>query len=361
MDSNNAESDSRIMQFSLELARNGLGHTKTNPAVGCVIVKNGKIIGAGYHKQFGGPHAEVFALEEAGINAKGATVYLTLEPCVAFKGKKTPSCAGKLILAGVKKVIIATLDPNPKVSGKGLSLLRKAGIEVKIGVLEKEAVELILPYSKFIQTKKPFTFLKVAMSLDNKIAKNGRKYISGKEWLEFVHKLRGESDAILVGIGTIQKDNPSLTTWLVNGKDPLRVILDTKLDIPMNSKVLSDKNILIVASKKEYDKTKYAQLRKKGFEILLLKSNQTHIDWALLLLELGNKNIGTLMIEGGSQIIGSALAAKIIDKAYFGIVPEFFGEGVDLISGSQAPDVKFKILSMKPMGKDYCIEAVPVY
>ncbi|MFH0971464.1 MAG: bifunctional diaminohydroxyphosphoribosylaminopyrimidine deaminase/5-amino-6-(5-phosphoribosylamino)uracil reductase RibD [Candidatus Micrarchaeota archaeon] len=355
-------SDEKSMRSALQLALIAKGHTRTNPMVGCIIVKNGGIIGSGYHHEFGGPHAEVFALKAAGKHAKGATIYVNLEPCVHFEGKKTPACATRLVESGVSEVVIAMPDPNPKVNGRGISILRNAGIKVRVGVLGKEARSLNAPYAKFITTGKPYVFLKVAMSIDKKIAIPGRKYFSGKESLRFAHRLRAGADAILVGVGTILKDNPSLTTRLVKGKDPVRVILDDKLNIPLNAKALKDKKVLVVAGKKSHNKEKLALLNKHGYSVLILKQKGNHIDLNALLLELGKRNICTLMVEGGSQVITSFFNEKLFDKCYFVVVPEMFGKkGTPLFSDPLKAAVKFRTLAIMELGRDLIFETTPIY
>ncbi|MFH1257752.1 MAG: bifunctional diaminohydroxyphosphoribosylaminopyrimidine deaminase/5-amino-6-(5-phosphoribosylamino)uracil reductase RibD [Candidatus Micrarchaeota archaeon] len=353
-------SDEKFMRLALQLALNGRGSTKTNPLVGCVIVKNGKIIGKGFHKKFGGPHAEVFALKGAGKSAKGATLYCNLEPCLFYEGKKTPACADLLIKSGISRIVIATTDPNPHISGKSISLLKKNGIRVTTGILQKDALSLNLPYFKFITTGKPYVFLKVAMSLDGRITHPSKKYFSSKPSLIFAHQLRSQSDAILVGIGTVLKDDPSLTTRFVSGKNPLRIILDDKLQIPPNSKVLKDKNVLVVYGKKNHDANKLRLLEKSGYPVLSLNGKNGLLNLNSLLLELGKRNIGTLMIEGGSKVISSFFSARLFDKCYFVIVPEIFGEGPRLLPDSRS-EPKLKISSISKSGADYLVEVTPVY
>lgn len=354
--------DEKYAHLALHLARKGKAGTKTNPLVGCVIVRDGKIVGKGFHRVFGGPHAEALALEKAGKKAKGAILYVNLEPCVAFAGKKTPPCTSKLIDYGISKAVISMPDPNPQVRGKGVFALRKNGIEVKLGVLEKESQALNAPYIKFITTHKPYVFLKVAMSLDWKIAIPGKKYFSCRESLKYAHQLRAESDAILVGIGTVLKDDPSLTTRLVKGKDPLRVILDDQLQIPLNARVLKDKNVLLVAGEKTRNEHKLSLLEKRGYSVLLLKQRANHLDLNRLLLELGRRNICMLMVEGGSQIITSFFNERLFDKCHFVYVPEIFGKkGTPLLSNALKTEPRLKILSVSGLGRGLLVEAEPVY
>ncbi|MBI5225375.1 bifunctional diaminohydroxyphosphoribosylaminopyrimidine deaminase/5-amino-6-(5-phosphoribosylamino)uracil reductase RibD [Candidatus Micrarchaeota archaeon] len=346
-----------FMQKALDLAKLGVGSVKTNPLVGCVIVKNGKIVATGYHKEFGGPHAEAIALKTAGKNAKGSTVYITLEPCCNFEGKKTLPCVNALIEAQVKKVVIASKDPNPKVSGKSIKLLRENGISVQVGLLESQFNQMNAPYLKFIKTKLPYVFLKVAMSLDGFIWSKSKTLLSSKTSLKFAHKLRASSDAILVGINTILKDDPKLTVRFVKGKNPQRIILDVSLRIPLNAKVLNDSNALVIGSNNKSNLDKKLLLEKKGISVLLLPSKNGKIDLKKLLLELGKQNICTLMVEGGSAIITSFFNENLFDKAYFVITPNILHEGIPMVSSDLKKFPKIRSVSFKSLGKDLLLEA----
>ncbi|MGO2118484.1 MAG: bifunctional diaminohydroxyphosphoribosylaminopyrimidine deaminase/5-amino-6-(5-phosphoribosylamino)uracil reductase RibD [Fusobacterium sp.] len=243
--------DQKYMNLALNLALKGEGHVNPNPLVGAVVVKNNKIIGEGYHKIFGGPHAEVFALNQAGEDAKGATIYVTLEPC-SHQGKTSP-CVNKIKEMGIKKCVIGTLDPNPLVSGKGKKILEDAGIEVVVGVLEKEAKNLNKVFFKYIQTKKPYLFLKCAITLDGKIATNSNdsKWITNELAREKVQKLRNKYSGIMVGINTLINDNPRLTARIENGRNPFRIVVDPYLKTPINSNFVNmdDGKSIIVTSK----------------------------------------------------------------------------------------------------------------
>ncbi|MEK6953474.1 MAG: bifunctional diaminohydroxyphosphoribosylaminopyrimidine deaminase/5-amino-6-(5-phosphoribosylamino)uracil reductase RibD [Candidatus Micrarchaeota archaeon] len=352
-------SDDEFMQKALILATKGLGATKTNPLVGAVIVKNGKVIATGYHAKFGVPHAEAVALKKAGKKARGAILYVNLEPCVHFEGKKTGPCSELIVNAGINHVVVSMLDPNPKVKGKGIAFLRRNGINVDVGVLKKAASELNLPHLKFVETKKPFVTLKVATSLDGKITKKDAKYFSSKESLKFAHSLRAQSDAILVGIGTILADDPLLTTRLTRGNDPLRVILDAKLRIPLKAKVLADKNVLIFCEKVSYDGSNFKKLNQAGFSVILVKSKSGILDWNGILLELGRRNVGRLLIEGGSKVISSAFENRIVDKAYFIVVPEIFGVGKRLFGPHFKKAPRFELSSSSYLGRDRLLEFIP--
>ncbi|MFH1751164.1 MAG: bifunctional diaminohydroxyphosphoribosylaminopyrimidine deaminase/5-amino-6-(5-phosphoribosylamino)uracil reductase RibD [Candidatus Micrarchaeota archaeon] len=354
----------KFMRLALKLAKKGRGQTRSNPMVGCVLVKNGRIIATGYHAKFGGAHAEVIALRKAGGRAKGATAYLTLEPCVSFPGKKTGPCSERLIAAGVCRVVIAMLDPNPKVCGKGIALLKKNGVAVEIGLLEREASKLNYPNGAHAPAKKPLVTLKVAMSLDGyiakmgKIAPRGKKYFSSPASLRFAHELRASCDAILVGVGTVLADDPALTTRLARGRDPLRVILDPELQIPFGANVLNDPNVLIVCANSHFSPSKKKRLEGLGFGVLSLKNKKGRIGWGLLLRELGSRGICSLLIEGGSHVISSALNEGAIDRAYFIIAPRIFGGGVPLLGDPVRSNRRIGAMSFRKLGADILIKTV---
>ena len=250
--------DKKYMERALELAALGEGNVNPNPMVGAVVVKDGKILGEGYHKKYGGPHAEVFALEEAGEKAKGATIYVTLEPCSHYG--KTPPCAKKIIDMGIKRCVIASLDPNPLVSGRGIKMMTDAGIEVITGIMEKEALELNRVFMKYISTKTPYLFLKCGITLDGKIASRtgNSKWITNELAREKVQRLRNKYMGIMVGINTVLADDPSLTARIENGRNPYRIVVDPFLDIPLDSKFVNfeDGKSILVTSYNNVEKEK---------------------------------------------------------------------------------------------------------
>ena len=356
------------MQRALELAAKAKGRTSPNPMVGAVIVKGHKIISEGFHKKAGMPHAEAIALRKAGSKAKGATMFLTLEPCCHTE-KRTPPCTKAIIASGIKKVIIATTDPNPRVSGKGIKKLLAAGIETEVGILESEAINLNEAFNKFITTKVPFVVLKIAQSLDGKIAtaKGESKWITGKTARNHVHQLRNDLDAVLVGIGTIKKDNPSLDCRMRGGRNPFRVIVDSGLKIPHGSKVLGySDNKTIIATTLKASKRKISQLRARNATVLVIKSKTGRVDLKALMKELGRLNITGVMIEGGSSIASSAVSSRIVDKVMFFVAPKIIG-GTDSIPsiGGKSPSllknsVQLKDLQVTAAGEDILIEGYPV-
>lgn len=342
---NFSDSQKKYMKRALELAKLGEGTTSPNPMVGAVVVKDKKIIGEGYHQKFGGPHAEVFALEEAGKEAFGADIYITLEPCSHYG--KTPPCAQKIIDMGINRAFIAMGDPNPKVAGRGIKILKDADIEVNIGLLKKEAQTLNEIFLKYIQSDYPFIFLKKAQTLDGYIAtKNGdSKWITNSAARLEGHKLRHRVDAIMVGIGTILADNPSLTTRLdkKNGIDPIRIILDPLLEISPAAKIInqkSDAKTLIITAdnstnaKIEIKKEKLK--RKKQVEVFSFPvEKNNYFNLKKLLKKLREMKISSILVEGGAKLSHTFLKKNLVDKFYYFIAPKIYGgsDGTASFSG----------------------------
>lgn len=361
--------DEKWMRQALALARQGRGSTSPNPLVGAIIVKNQKIIGAGYHQKAGTPHAEIHALKRAGANAVGGTMYVTLEPCCHYG--KTPPCTQAIIKAGIKKVVVATVDPNPLVSGQGIKQLQEAGIQVITGILADQARRLNEVFFKYVTTGMPFCILKMAMTLDGKIATTtgDTRWISGSEARRVTHQLRSHCDAILVGINTVLNDDPQLTTRLDKGKgrDPLRIILDSKLRIPQEAKVctLLSSAPTMVATTANHDPEKRRMLANKGVEVLVVDDRKGRVDLNSLMRILANKGITSVLIEGGSTVAAEAMEAGIIDKLYWFIAPKIIG-------GSKAPTPiggkgqaklsnawKFDIVAARSCGQDLLMVLYP--
>jgi len=317
------------MRRALRLAKRGLGRTSPNPAVGAVIVKNGQIVGEGYHKRAGLPHAEVEAIKAAGKETKGADLYVTLEPCNHYG--RTPPCTEAILKAGIKRVFVGMRDPNPHVTGGGVEYLRQKGIYVETGILEEECRRLNEVFIKYITKGTPFVSLKLAATLDGKIAlaSGEAKWITNEKSRRFVHRLRDIHDAILVGIGTVLKDNPSLTTRLPHkkGKDPVRIILDSKLRIPLEAKVLhlnSQAPTWIVTST-QAPAEKIEALKRLGAEVMVVNLENGRLSLMELLKVLGEKKITSLLVEGGAQVATSFLKQHLVDKVYFFYAPKLFG------------------------------------
>ena len=323
------------MEEALRLAKLGEGKVNPNPLVGAVVVKDGKIIGRGYHKKFGGPHAEVHALNEAGEEARGAEIYVTLEPCSHYG--KTPPCAKKIVEMGIKKCYIACLDPNPIVSGNGVKILKEAGIDVEIGILEKEAYDLNRVFMKYISEKKSYLFLKCGITLDGKIATKtySSKWITNSESREEVQRLRNKFLGIMVGINTVIKDNPSLTARVENGRNPYRIVIDPKLEIPMESKILGfdDEKNIIVTSSNNRDSQKTKELENKNVRFIFLEGHDFKIDD--ILRETAELGIDGILLEGGSNLISRAFKEKEIDGGKIFIAPKILGdnEAIAFVNG----------------------------
>ncbi|WP_442865070.1 bifunctional diaminohydroxyphosphoribosylaminopyrimidine deaminase/5-amino-6-(5-phosphoribosylamino)uracil reductase RibD [Alkalihalobacillus sp. CinArs1] len=311
------------MKMAIELARNTVGQTAPNPAVGAVIVSEGRIVGMGAHLKAGEPHAEVYALRMAGEKAKGATAYVTLEPC-SHHGK-TPPCANALIDAGITEVYVAMQDPNPLVGGRGIERLKDAGITVHVGLLEEEAYSLNDVFFHYIETNRPYVTLKSAVSLDGKVAtKTGdSKWITGSEARQDVHAERHQHDAILVGVGTVEKDDPSLTTRYGEGISPIRVILDRTLRLPSDAVVLQDDSVetWIITTKKAKNETK--RMFSQHVTVLAVEGDSISIDDVLHML--GDRGVTSVFVEGGPTINGSFLEAGAFQKVITYVAPKLIG------------------------------------
>jgi len=364
---NSIEKDISFMKTALREAVKGKGFTKINPIVGAVIVKNNKIISKGYHKYYGGPHAEIEALKQVGEKARGADLYITLEPCNTTI--KTPACTNAIIKAGIRRVIIAEYDPNPINNKKGVQVLRENGILVTTNILEKEAKGFNDFFHTLIEKKRPFITLKLAMSLDGKIATclNDSKWITNETARVIVHKLRHENDAILIGKNTVLIDNPRLIVRTIKAKrQPDRIILDSYGEIPLNKNVFSkvaNERIFIVVSK-TIKKEKLLQYKNKGIIPLacLDKSNPEKMLQKLLKYE-----IGSLLIEGGGQIAGNLLEHSLIDRVILFYAPiiiggnnavnSFAGQGTSLISEA----VNLENITFRKIKNNFLIEGSPSY
>jgi len=305
--------DHQYMAQALRLAERGLYTTTPNPRVGCVIVRDGVVVGDGWHERAGEPHAEVHALRVAGDAARGATAYVTLEPC-SHHGR-TPPCADALISAGIARVVAAMQDPNPEVAGHGIERLRAAGIDVASGLMETEARELNIGFVSRMTRGRPWVRLKVAASLDGKTALNNGKsqWITGADARRDAHAWRARSCAILTGIGTVRDDDPRLTVREVSTtRQPLRVVVDSRLDISPTAKILDGGNVLIAAAVD--DKDKGAALRAHGAEVLVLANAKGKVDLAALLVELAQRGVNEILTEAGTRLNGSLIREGCVDE-----------------------------------------------
>lgn len=328
------KTDKAIMQRALILAARANGMTSPNPMVGAVLVKNGRIISEGFHKKPGTPHAEVIAIEKAGSKAKGSSLYVTLEPC-CHVDKRTPPCVKAIINAEIEKVFIAMKDPNPKVFGQGIKELQKNGVEIATGLLEQKARRLNEAYIKYTTSGTPFVILKVAMTLDGKIAdsEGNSRWITDEKARTIVHKMRSSVDAVMTGIGTVKADNPSLTVRHYKKRDiknPKRIVIDPGLESPLDYNIFNiPPETIVVASKTILEKMgsaleeKKNALIKKGVQVLEYEGEK--VDLSLLMKKFGEMGICSLMIEGGSSLSASCLNSGIVDKVVFFIAPKMLG------------------------------------
>ena len=305
----------RWMRRALALAARGWGRTSPNPMVGAVLVKGRAVVGEGYHRQLGGPHAEVWALREARARAKGATLYVTLEPC-CHQGR-TPPCTEALIAAGLRRVVAACLDPNPHVDGRGVRRLRQAGIAVQVGLLAQEARRLNAAYFKHTTTGLPLLSLKTAMSLDGKIATAAgeSKWITGQPARAAAHRLRAGHDAVMVGVNTILADDPQLTVRSAQGRTPLRVVVDSRARTPPTARLLTaDKTPPVIAVTRQAPAARRRRLEEAGAEVWLLPSKGGRVDLKALIRRLGKAGIQSLLVEGGGTLAASALEEGLVER-----------------------------------------------
>jgi len=335
----------RFMEYALRLAEKGTGTTSPNPRVGAVVVKSGEIVGEGWHRKAGDPHAEVIALEQSGEGARSSDLYVNLEPCCTY-GRTSP-CTDEIIRSGVSKVLVGSLDPNPKHSGRGIEILRAGGIDVEVGILEGKCRKLNEGYEKYITQGLPFVTVKAGMSLDGKIAtRTGKsKWITGECSRERAHVMRNESDAIMVGIGTVKMDNPSLTIRCDVDEihDPVRVVVDSRAEIDLKSNLLSTKTAVstIIAVTQSAEEIKLEEIRSKGAEVLICQDNGGRVDSHDLMRKLAEKGIVYVLVEGGGTLIADLLENRIVDKVAFFYAPIIIGGSgaVNVVMGEGIDDI----------------------
>lgn len=356
--------DCDYMKLALQLAEKGCGWVPPNPMVGSVIVKNGEIIGHGWHKKYGGLHAERNALDSCKESPKDATMYVTLEPCCHYG--KQPPCVEAILDAGIKKVVVGSCDPNPLVSGKGIQFLREHGVEVKENILKDDCDKLNEVFFHYISTKRPFVVMKYAMTMDGKIAAytGASKWITGEIARNHVQKQRHRYSAIMVGVGTILADNPLLSCRIVDGKNPIRIICDTNLRTPITAQVVQTaKQIPTIFAVCHADKEKLSAFEKAGCHILHFGEKNGHVDLQQLMNALGQKEIDSILLEGGGTLNWAALQSGIVKKVQAYIAPKLFGgqtaktpvEGIGISFPSEAFPLKNSIITK--LGEDFLIES----
>ncbi len=342
--------DEYFLNRCFRLALKGAGQVSPNPMVGSVIVKDGQIAGEGYHKRFGEAHAEKNAIADAGNKCEGATLYCNLEPC-SHTNKKTPPCVPAIIKAGISEVVVSNVDPNPAVSGEGLRQLKAAGIKVRAGILEEKGAELNRFFFKHIREKKPWITIKIAQSLDGRLTKqqNRQTWITGEESGKFVHSLRAAYDAALIGSNTVIIDDPQLNVRHVEGRNPLRIVLDAMNESPTEAKMFHDEGAPVWVFHPEKYKDKAKRLKNVKYHFLPA-DEKGFISPSLLIEELGKKGISSLLIEGGAKIFSSFISQAVFDEIIILIAPKIFGSGITILNSEY--DGKLQILSQEKLGDD---------
>lgn len=358
--------DAFYMKQALELAGKGIGFVNPNPLVGALIVKDGRVIGRGWHEYYGGPHAEINAIKDVKGNTENATIYVSLEPCSHYG--KTPPCSLEIIRSNFSRVVIGCIDPNPLVTGQGIELIRNAGIEVEIGIMEKEVKELNEVFFKFISTRMPFVVMKIAMSLDGKIAtKTGdSKWISGEKSRKKVHELRNQYSGIMLGINTVIKDDPLLNVRTINGniKNPIRIVVDSKARISLEAKIINSPEIAptIIAVTNKAPDEKLNHLEEKGVRVIVCPEKNTRVNLRFLMQELAKQNIDSILLEGGGTMNSEAIHQGIVDKVIVFIAPKIIGgaEAITPVEGMGVSclvnAVKLENLKTIQSGQDIMVE-----
>jgi diaminohydroxyphosphoribosylaminopyrimidine deaminase/5-amino-6-(5-phosphoribosylamino)uracil reductase len=356
-----AEADCKYMKLALELAEKARGKTSPNPLVGAVIVKGNRIVGQGYHKKAGTPHAEVVALAKAGNRARGATLYVNLEPCCHF-GRTSP-CTREIIKSGIKQVVYSVKDANPNVNGKGARELKRAGIKIRSGILRNEAIRLNEVYFKNIKTGRPFVVLKIAQSLDGKIATatGDSQWITGKNSRKFVHRLRAVYDAVAVGAGTVRADDPELTVRLVKGDNPYRIIISSKLDFPANSVLLKNNDDCKTIVATSLNSTK--KLGKKNLTVWKINALKNGLSLADFLDKAARFGITSILIEGGAGLATSFVRRALVDKFHFIMAPTIIGRGKDALNDLKVRKLNdayhLKDVTIEESGRDLIVTGYP--
>ena len=360
-----SENDALFMRQALDLSEQGIGRTSPNPMVGSLVVRDGIVLGRGYYGEYGGQHAEPQALREAGDRGRGAELYVTLEPC-CHQGS-TPPCTDAIIASGIVRVHVAMTDPDRRVSGKGVERLRAAGIAVETGLLEAEARELNAAYVHHRTTGRPFVLLKLAQTLDGRIAtRNGQsQWITGEAARKRVHLMRSRADAVLVGIDTVLADDPRLTVRHVDGRQPRRIVLDSRARTPLDARILNGDAPATVCVTEAAPADRIDGLKGVGAEVLVMEGWDGSVPVDPLISALGRSGIVTLMVEGGSRVAASFLREKAVDRIACFVAPRILGAGIPSIAGLQLDDLSKAIDLNDPqverLGGDFLITGTPVY
>jgi diaminohydroxyphosphoribosylaminopyrimidine deaminase/5-amino-6-(5-phosphoribosylamino)uracil reductase len=361
-----ATTDTTWMRRAIRLAERGRGLASPNPPVGAVVVRDGKAISQGFHRGPGTAHAEIEAIRAAGEATRGATLYLTLEPCT-HQGR-TPPCAPEVVAAGFTRVVVGTTDPNPVVDGRGVAALRQAGVDVVAGVMHAEAERLIQSFSKFVSTRRPFVTAKIAVSLDGRAAAadGSSQWITGPTARRDAHRMRASADAVLVGVGTVLHDNPQLTVRLrgYRGRQPLRVVLDSSCRTPLDAAILGDEAPTLIVTTDKATPEVEETLRSRDVEVLRLPARDGRVDLAAVLETLGRRGVTDLLIEGGPTVLGDVVDRSLADRYVFYVAPKLLGSGgPGAVSALVAPTIsdarELRVESVRHIGADLRIEAYP--
>jgi diaminohydroxyphosphoribosylaminopyrimidine deaminase / 5-amino-6-(5-phosphoribosylamino)uracil reductase len=360
--------DNEYIRRCLELAARGAGAVSPNPMVGCVIVRNGRVVGEGYHRRFGGPHAEIEALRRAGSKARGATLYVNLEPC-SHHGK-TPPCVTAILRAGITRVVTSSPDPNPLVAGKGIRTLRRSGVKVTKGVLRRESEQLNEKFFTYMRTRLPFVGIKVAQTLDARVAdyKGTSQWITSLAARKEAHLIRSEYDAILVGANTVLKDDPRLTVRHTSGRNPLRVVLDSKLLVNPGARVFHTKKagtiLFTTANAMSRRKSVVEKLSRQGVYVLGLE-NGTSLDLRLILRTLAALGVSSLLVEGGAATISQFLEQRLAKRLHLFAAPMMLGSGLQIVtlfpSRALRQSIFVRNATVRKIGPDFLIEGTLWY
>jgi len=351
------------MGLAIKLALKAKGETSPNPLVGAVVVKNNKIIGKGYHEKAGLAHAEVIALDEAGNNAKNATLYVTLEPCAHFG--RTPPCVDRIIKSGIKQVVVGMVDPNPRNNGKGINLLKQNKIKVEVGVLEDRLKKINQSFIKYITKGMPFVTVKIAQSLDGKIAtENGdSKWITSDKSRSFAHKIRKDFDAVMVGINTVLRDNPRLNAWF-SRRQPIKVVVDSQLSTPQKANIFSLEGRVIIATlpSRPGQETENRKILAQKAKILEVKEKAGQVNLKNMMKKLAQLEVSNIIVEGGGTLVGALFDEGLVDKVLFFTSPKIIGgkNAISSVMGKGIPRIdraiKLKEVSLRHFGEDFLIE-----
>ena len=360
-----------FMTLALRLAAKGRGCTSPNPMVGALVVKNGRIVGRGYHQGPGQPHAEILALKQAGLRAHGATLYVTLEPCCHLL-KRTPPCVPAVVQSGVRQVVVAMTDPNPMVKGRGIAALRRAGIKVTTGIAQEKAAQLNRAYLHWVTTGRPYVILKAGMTLDGKVAtaQGESRWITGLRARQDAHRLRSQVDAVIVGVGTILHDDPTLTARLSDrplkmaSRQPLRVVLDSRLRTPPTATVCTkqDRAKTLIVTTTQAPRSRRCPFEQAGVEVLSLSTKNGRVSLQALMTTLGKRGVTSVLIEGGSNVNAGFLREKLVNHVVLYLAPTLMG-GQDAVAviGDRSPNrlaqaLRLHHVTVRRIGDDFVVE-----